>query len=113
MTIKHYALTTLATASLTLAADQPRAMPHTFTASLGPFSEYRFRGIDQTFDRPALQGGFDCDHAGFHADNRSSNVSSGPGCPGGCLERDFCGGGKSRGGDFPLDTNQAIKFTMH
>ncbi|SFA74226.1 TorF family putative porin [Azotobacter beijerinckii] len=85
MTLKHYALTTLATASLTLAADQPRAMPHTFTASLGPFSEYRFRGIDQTFDRPALQGGFDCNHAV----NWNANVGSGPGCPGcpgGCLE---------------------------
>jgi|GEM_PF-2404575 len=109
MTLKHYALTTLATASLTLAADQPRAMPHTFTASLGPFSEYRFRGIDQTFDRPALQGGFDCNHAV----NWNANVGSGPGCPGGGLERNFCGGGKSRGGGFPQDTNQAIKFTMH
>ncbi|SEI42651.1 conserved hypothetical protein [Azotobacter beijerinckii] len=114
MTIKHYALTTLATASLTLAADQPRAMPHTFTASLGPFSEYRFRGIDQTFDRPPLQGGFDCSHAsGFHTGNWNSNLSSGPGYyPGGRLEKDFCGGDKTRGGDFP-HTNQAIKFTMH
>jgi uncharacterized protein (TIGR02001 family) len=114
MTLKHYALTTLASASLTLAADQPQAMPHSFTANLGLFSEYRFRGIDQTFGRPALQGGFDCSHAsGFHAGNWNANLSSGPGYPGGRLEKDFCGGDKSRGGDFPLDTNQAIKFTMH
>ncbi|MFC0667301.1 TorF family putative porin [Azotobacter chroococcum] len=77
MTLKHYALTTLASASLTLAADQPQAMPHSFTANLGLFSEYRFRGIDQTFGRPALQGGFDCSHAsGFHAGNWNANLSS-------------------------------------
>ena len=104
MTLKHYALTTLASASLTLAADQPQAMPHSFTANLGLFSEYRFRGIDQTFGRPALQGGFDYSHAsGLYAGNWNSNVSSGAGYPGGRLEMDFYGGYKTQLGDVALD----------
>ena len=39
----------------------PAAAPsdHTFTGNVGLFSEYRFRGISQTFAKPAIQGGFD------------------------------------------------------
>ncbi len=32
------------------------ASPHTLTANVGLFSSYRFRGIDQTYGKPALQG---------------------------------------------------------
>lgn len=51
--------------------------PHSFTANLGVFSDYRFRGLSQTLQRPALQGGFDYAHrSGFYAGNWNSNVSS-------------------------------------
>jgi uncharacterized protein (TIGR02001 family) len=38
----------------------PAATPeHTLTGNVGLFSDYRFRGISQTFKQPAIQGGFD------------------------------------------------------
>jgi uncharacterized protein (TIGR02001 family) len=50
--------------------------PHTFTANVGLFSEYIFRGITQTAEDPAVQGGFDYGHAsGFYAGTWASNVS--------------------------------------
>ena len=39
------------------AAPAAEASPHTLTGNAGLFSSYRFRGIDQTFGKPALQGG--------------------------------------------------------
>ncbi len=80
------------------------ASPHTLTANLGLFSSYRFRGIDQTFGKPALQGGFDYAHAsGFYLGNWNSNVNSGAGYPSGNLEMDFYGGWKGAWGDWGLD----------
>lgn len=77
---------------------------HTLTGNIGLVSSYRFRGIDQTFGKPALQGGFDYSHAsGFYAGNWDSNVSSGAGYPNGNLEMDFYGGYKRAFGDFGLD----------
>ena len=60
------------------AAQAPRrpASPHTITGNMGLFSEYRFRGITQTFGKPAFQGGLDYAHSsGFYAGNWNSNVS--------------------------------------
>ena len=81
------------------------ASDHTFTANVGLFSSYRFRGIDQTFGQPALQGGFDYSHSsGFYLGNWNSNVSSGAGFPEGNLEMDFYGGWKTTfAEDFGLD----------
>jgi uncharacterized protein (TIGR02001 family) len=80
------------------------AGPHTFTANVGLFSSYRFRGIDQTFGKPALQGGFDYAHeSGLYVGNWNSNVSSGAGFPDGNLEMDFYGGWKKTFGDFGID----------
>ena len=63
------------------------ASPHSLTGNLGIFSSYRFRGIDQTFGKPALQGGIDYAHSsGFYVGNWNSNVSSGAGFPDGNLE---------------------------
>lgn len=85
----------------------PEASPvpeHTLTANVGLFSSYRFRGIDQAFGKPALQGGFDYAHAsGFYVGNWNSNVSAGAGFPSGNLEMDFYGGYKTSFGDFGLD----------
>ena len=56
---------------------------HTLTGNVGLFSSYRFRGIDQTFGKPALQGGFDYTHSsGVYVGNWNSNVSSGSAFPG-------------------------------
>jgi uncharacterized protein (TIGR02001 family) len=84
----------------------PAAAPsdHTITGNVGLFSEYRFRGISQTFAKPALQGGFDYSHSsGIYLGNWNSNVSSGAGFPAGNLEMDFYGGWKKTWGDWGLD----------
>jgi uncharacterized protein (TIGR02001 family) len=80
------------------------ASEHTLTGNLGLFSSYRFRGIDQTFGKPALQGGFDYSHAsGFYVGNWNSNVSQTAGYPDGNLEMDFYAGYKTTFGDFGFD----------
>lgn len=53
-----------------LAADSP------FTANVALTTDYAYRGISQTDERPALQGGFDFAHdSGFYAGVWGSNVS--------------------------------------
>lgn len=93
--------------ALANAGEAAPASEHVLTANIGLFSSYRFRGIDQTFGRPALQGGFDYVHSsGFYAGNWNSNVSSGAGYPEGNLEMDFYGGYKTTfgdSGDFGVD----------
>src|SRR6185295_19383573 len=80
------------------------ASPHTITGNVGLFSSYRFRGIDQTFGKPALQGGIDYSHAnGLYLGNWNSNVNEGAGFPAGNLEMDFYGGWKKSWGDWGLD----------
>ena len=80
------------------------ASPHSLTGNLGIFSSYRFRGIAQTNNNPALQGGIDYAHSsGFYVGNWNSNVSSGAGFPDGNIEMDFYGGYKHAFGDFGLD----------
>lgn len=70
--------------------------PHTVTANVNLVSEYRFRGIDQTWGRPALQGGVDYSHAdGWYAGFWGSNVS-GNSYPGGGLELDYYAGYNGR-----------------
>jgi uncharacterized protein (TIGR02001 family) len=72
--------------------------------NLALVSEYRFRGIDQTFGKPALQGGLDYNHAsGAYIGNWNSNVNQGAGYPGATLEMDFYGGYKRALGDVGAD----------
>jgi uncharacterized protein (TIGR02001 family) len=90
------------------AADAPAApeakSPHTLTGNVSLYSSYRFRGIDQTFGRPALQGGVDYSHeSGIYLGNWNSNVNSGAGFAEGNLEMDFYGGYKTSFGDFGFD----------
>jgi uncharacterized protein (TIGR02001 family) len=55
------------------ADEQPE---HTFTGNVGIFSNYIFRGVTQTSEKAAVQGGFDYAHAsGFYAGTWGSNVS--------------------------------------
>lgn len=57
-------------------ASAAEASPHTFTANVGLVSNYLYRGISQTDNRAALQGGFDYSHAsGFYAGLWGSNIS--------------------------------------
>lgn len=84
------------TASASSAFAQQVAVPdHAVTGNLAIVSDYRFRGISQTFGDPAVQGGFDYSHSsGFYVGNWNSNVS-GIQYPGGAsLEMDFYGGYK-------------------
>jgi len=86
------------------AAPAAAEAPPPLTTNIGLVSDYRFRGIDQTYGKPALQGGFDYAHAsGFYVGNWNSNIQAGAGYPGGNLEMDFYGGYKHAFGDFGID----------
>lgn len=66
--------------SLVLAQAAPaaaEASPHTVTGNLSFVTDYRFRGISQTYGLPAVQGGFDYAHAsGAYLGTWASNVYS-------------------------------------
>lgn len=63
------------TAPATAPAAEPTS-PHTFTYNVGLFSQYIFRGLTQTGEELALQGGVDYSHAsGFYAGTWASNIS--------------------------------------
>ena len=56
-------------------AEEAPASAHTFTGNVGFVSDYVFRGISQTQNHPAIQGGFDYNHAsGFYVGTWASNV---------------------------------------
>lgn len=56
-------------------ASEP-ASPHTFSYNVGLFSQYIFRGLTQTGEELALQGGVDYSHSsGFYAGAWASNIS--------------------------------------
>jgi uncharacterized protein (TIGR02001 family) len=112
------AVAPIATFAQTPAPAAPAAAPAekapepdwTFTGNIGLFSQYVFRGLTQTDQKPAVQGGFDLGHkSGFYAGTWASNISwisdsypptsPQPG-PSASLEWDFYGGYK---GSLPLD----------
>lgn len=89
--------------ALAQAAAAP-ASPHTFTGNIALVSDYRFRGISQTFEGPALQGGFDYSHSsGIYLGNWNSSINEGAGFPEASLEMDFYGGFKKSWGDWGID----------
>ncbi|THF60781.1 hypothetical protein E6C76_21620 [Pseudothauera nasutitermitis] len=64
------AVATLLASGAAMAEDSP------FSANVSIVSDYTFRGISQTDQRPALQGGFDYAHdSGFYVGFWASNVS--------------------------------------
>ncbi len=70
-----------------------------WSANLNLASHYRFRGIDQTWGRPAVQGGIDWNHeGGWYAGAWASNVSQ-RSYPGGGAEIDLYGGYNGKIGD--------------
>jgi uncharacterized protein (TIGR02001 family) len=69
------ALAALAYGSTASAEDAPSS-PHHFTANLGVYSQYVFRGLTQTNEKAALQGGFDyANDNGFYVGTWLSNIS--------------------------------------
>ena len=73
------------------------------TGNMSLVSDYRFRGLTQTFEEPALQGGFDYAHSsGIYLGNWNSAISDTlyAGSP---LEMDFYGGYKGAAGPLGYD----------
>lgn len=69
-------------------------------------SDYRYRGISQTFRLPAVQGGFDVGHrSGFYAGTWASNVSGNNYTGGNGMEWDFYGGVR-------LDLTRAVQLDV-
>jgi uncharacterized protein (TIGR02001 family) len=70
-----------AMAQMTMPAPAPAAAgapepDFTFTGNVGIFSQYVFRGVSQTNEKPALQGGLDLAHkSGLYIGTWGSNVS--------------------------------------
>lgn len=76
-------------------AQQAAASDHTLTGNLSVVTDYRFRGISQTFKRPAVQGGFDYAHSsGFYIGNWNSSLSSTQFPDSAGIEMDLYGGYK-------------------
>ncbi len=114
-TLAALALLTLtaAQAGNALAADAPAdaapaASDFTLTANLTLASQYRYRGLMQSNNKPAIQGGFDLAHSsGFYLGNWNSSISwlndsnSEVSAP---VEMDFYGGYKGNlAQDVPVD----------
>jgi uncharacterized protein (TIGR02001 family) len=83
---------------------------HTVTGNMTIATDYRFRGISQTFGEgfftvgPAIQGGIDYSHkSGFYLGNWNSNVSGNQYPNGSSIEMDFYGGWKGTFDDFGID----------
>ncbi|MEP7205395.1 MAG: TorF family putative porin [Casimicrobiaceae bacterium] len=57
-------------------APAPPEPDFTFTGNVGLYSQYVFRGLSQTNEKPALQGGFDLGHkSGLYLGTWASNIS--------------------------------------
>ncbi len=79
--------------SVSVAQSAPAASP--LTGNITLTTDYRFRGISQSFKLPALQGGFDyAGPGGFYLGNWNSSVSGNQFPNGASLEMDFYGGYK-------------------
>lgn len=78
--------------------------PHTVTGNLSFVSDYRFRGISQSYEKAAVQGGIDYSHAsGFYLGTWGSSVSGLSYNNGSGLELDIYGGYKFPVGPVTLD----------
>lgn len=98
-----------------LAQAQAPAMPYMLTGNFGFFSQYIFRGLKQTNEEPAAQGGFDYAHSsGFYAGTWASNISwlrdFGAYSGGGSLEWDIYGGYKGAIGNTGLGYDVGLLY---
>ena len=93
------AVATVAAACLLPTTSRAEDAATTATSNLALVSQYKFRGIDQTWGRPAVQGGVDVTAAnGLYAGAWASNVS-GNSYAGGSLELDLYAGVNGKIGD--------------
>jgi uncharacterized protein (TIGR02001 family) len=98
----------------TAIAQQDATPPYSLTANVTLASQYRYRGLMQTDNKPAIQGGFDFTHeSGFYIGNWNSNISwlsdssSDVSAP---VEMDFYGGYRGNfATDLPFDFG-ALKY---
>lgn len=75
-----------------IASAAEETSPHSVTANVSLASDYRFRGVSQTYKDPAIQGGFDYAHeSGVYLGTWASNVSESE-LAGANMEWDFYGG---------------------
>lgn len=88
-------------------AEDAPAAASPFTGNFGLTTDYIFRGVSQTQQQPAVQGGFDYSHAsGLYVGTWLSNVSwvkEGGFKNNSSLEVDLYGGYKGAAGDFGYD----------
>jgi uncharacterized protein (TIGR02001 family) len=100
--IGTFAVTNVAFAEEAAPAAAPES-PHSFSYNIGLYSQYIFRGLTQTGEEPALQGGVDYSHSsGFYAGVWGSNISwleDGDYYDNSSLEVDIYGGFASEIGD--------------
>jgi uncharacterized protein (TIGR02001 family) len=82
------------------------------TGNLGLTSDYRFRGVSQTQNAPAVQGGIDYNHvSGLYIGNWNSSVSSQVYTNGAGVESDVYAGFKKQVfGNFTLDVGTMNYF---
>ncbi|HKA58165.1 MAG TPA: TorF family putative porin, partial [Gemmatimonadales bacterium] len=84
------------------AAQSPQAPPTSGNVTF--VGDYRFRGLSQTYNQPALQGGAEYASAiGAYAGTWGSNVSGNQFLNGGSLELDVYGGYRRTYGKLGLD----------
>jgi len=105
MKMKTITLISIATATLLAGAADADESTNTFTGNLSLNTDYRFRGISQTYKQPAVQGGLDYAHSsGAYVGTWMSNVSGNSYNNGAGLEWDLYGGYKfSPAKDLTLD----------
>ena len=81
------------------------------TGNLGLTSDYRFRGISQTQNAPAVQGGIDYAHSsGFYVGNWNSSVSSSVYTNGSGIESDVYAGYKKKLFGYTVDVGSYNYF---
>jgi uncharacterized protein (TIGR02001 family) len=68
------------------------------STNFGVTSNYKYRGQDQTENKPAVQGGFDYSNSGFYLGNWNSSIAGANG-----IEMDFYGGYKGEASDVGYD----------
>jgi len=75
-TLRLALVAALAMPAMNVLAEEEASSEHSISYNVGLFSQYIFRGYNQTDGRPALQGGVDYEHSsGFYLGAWASNVS--------------------------------------
>lgn len=97
-----------ATCLAPMLASAESTSPHSLAGNVGFFSQYVFRGLSQTDEKPAIQGGLDYSHSsGIYLGTWASNISwlrDSGGYASSSMEWDFYGGYRgSFAGDFTYD----------